>query len=159
MVKFSKKYQVYYKVKQARAHYSLAYLICIGIIIAAGWNYYLFKNMVHLIWGAGIPIVIIVLIESIAIRESILYLASNGITRERGILGKEFITINYEDIVRTRISQNIIQRILNEGNLDIDTSGMEESEMDFKNIPTPEKYKKIVDELSDKAKTLVTKQT
>ena len=159
MVELSKKHKIYYKINKARASALLLYILAILILIASIWIYLnLIENIRIILSGIIICFLIILLTEIVGTRGSILYIESDGIKRERGILAKEYVSVNYEDVLRTTVKQSLIQRMFNYGDLSIDTSGMEKAELDFKNMPNPEKYKGVIDRMIDKANTMIKKK-
>ena len=158
MVELEKTHQVYYKIHRARSSGILFYTLSILVLATSIWMFIGQKSIILLLTGISLFLIINIITEIIGTKGSTLYIASNGITRETGILGKEYTTVNYEDVLRTTITQSLIQRILNYGNIEIDTAGMEEAELGFKNTPNPHKYKQIIDKLIDKANTVVKKK-
>ena len=158
MVELEKKHKIYYKIHRARSSGILFYILSILVLATSIWMFIDQKNIILLLTGISLFLIINIITEIIGTKGSTLYIASNGITREMGILGKEYTTVNYEDVLRTTITQSLILRMLSYGDIEIDTAGMEEAELDFKNIPNPHKYKKIIDGLIDKANTAVKKK-
>lgn len=138
--------KIYYRIDPARTAYLKYYILAVIFLVLSIWGSSFFGSIL-LIVGVVIFILIVTLVEFLRRFSITLYIKADGITKEIGILNKEYTEIDYEKILRTKVKQRFLDRILNTGDFEIDVAGMAEAEMQFEHISKPMKYKKIIDKL------------
>lgn len=133
----------------SRWSFFIWYVLVLLIIAGGTWLYDTGINIAAYI-AFGLAVFFLLILE-IAIREKVLIIGDHGVTYKQGILTSHFKKINYGHILDVGVRQNFIQRLLGYGDLDIDTGGTAEIEIPAKNIISPTKAERIIEERRRKA--------
>jgi uncharacterized membrane protein YdbT with pleckstrin-like domain len=69
------------------------------------------------------------------------FFTDRKIIMQEGIIGKDFITIRYEEITDTTLDQTVIEGFFDVGKLQVNTPGTDDSELTLHGLKNPDKYK------------------
>lgn len=72
------------------------------------------------------------------------FLTDHRVIIRRGLFSKKLIYVQYEKIQNVRVSKNIGERIIDMGDIYIDTSGGDQTELVILDIPDPEKMHRMI---------------
>ncbi len=94
----------------------------------------------ELLFGFSIPLLIMAIVE---IRRRFIryHFTDRKLVRERGILNKHFLEIQYDHITETRLQKPVYERIFGVGDIYVNTAGQDTIELLMHGIRDPEKYK------------------
>lgn len=70
----------------------------------------------------------------------------------RGIFNEHFVSAMFNYITDISLHQNLWDKIINTGTLNINTAGGDEKEIRYREISNPLKIKKMINDISDKSK-------
>ncbi|MCD6419734.1 MAG: PH domain-containing protein [Synergistetes bacterium] len=110
-------------------------------------NYMYWKVSLYLMLGCIIVTLLVILWEKLSLK-FIVY--DDRVVLRRGVLSKDIKEIFIRDIRTIDIKQNLIQRIINIGDIMIASSGTSEYEMHAKGLPAPDKIREKILEFREK---------
>jgi len=100
-----------------------------------------FIGIGFIIWPTSILLIIVC---EFLIKKEILELDANSIAHRKGLFSRVTTTVDYRNITDVEVRQNVIQRMLNYGNLEITTPGTGEAEIVCKDIAEPLEISKLI---------------
>lgn len=107
--------------------------------------YFYYANYILVSMVLGILAVIYLIITEILLFSRKLYVTTYGVSERLGLLSRKLITVDMEDIINVTITQNIWQRMLNYGEVFVNTTEQKkEEEVVFPAATNPEKVKKLL---------------
>ncbi len=133
-----------YKFKTSRWHLFFFY-----VLVLAGFVFSIFKFLKgeeNFGFFVLIPVVVVFLILELIIKRKKIILGDINLTFSEGIFSRSFKKIHYANITDLSVHQNILQRILGFGSLEITTAGTSEAEVKMKNVVKLVKLEKIISE-------------
>lgn len=77
-------------------------------------------------------------------RFTMYHLTDKKIIEEKGILNKNWVSINYDDITHVKMNQDIEERVFGVSDIKIDTAGESTTELDMEGLKNPHTYKKKI---------------
>ncbi|MDR1730573.1 MAG: PH domain-containing protein [Synergistaceae bacterium] len=109
-------------------------------------------------WIAFAGVVVLLAADMVIRRLRVaLSVSPDEVALEEGIISHHSIEISTRSIRTIQVRQNVIQRILNIGNIQIASSGTEEYEICISNLPSPhairdimQRYERATDAVADK---------
>lgn len=126
----------------SRWKYGLGYTLVFTLLALYIWLYDTGNNAwsyVFLISGGILFIVLEILIRSV-----VLTLDRDYVRIRKGIFNIRVVRAHYEDITDIGIDQNILQRIMNYGEIGINTSGTEAVELVMRGVMRPFKIEHVI---------------
>lgn len=129
------------KIRQTRRARIFYYLIIIALLAGAyflgGWP---------AIALAALAAVLLIVAE-ISRLVNVIIIEQNKVTLSSGLLNVHTTTVYYSEITDIKITQSIWERLLNYGEIYVNTASHEEYELVEKNMPRPQLLRKFVDDL------------
>lgn len=78
------------------------------------------------------------------------FLTNHRVIKRTGVLSKKLIYVQYDKIQNVKISKSIGERIVDMGDIHIDTAGGDQVEMAILDIPDPEKMHTLILDMMEK---------
>lgn len=113
------------------------------------------KNLLILWLAVAVALLLIFLHMAVKRVGSFLVVRRDEVAFETGILKRNSTEIGFEDIRTVNVSQTLLQRVFNLGNLSIASSGTSDYEILVKNMPNPNE---IRDEIQDRKRSMSPKE-
>jgi uncharacterized membrane protein YdbT with pleckstrin-like domain len=78
------------------------------------------------------------------------FLTNFRVVKRTGVFSKKLIYVQYDKIQDVKLSKSVSERIVNMGDIYLDTSGGPEVELNILDVPDPEKFHRIILEQMEK---------
>ena len=125
-----------------RHFFSMAACLTVVSIISVKWLPAGYQKWLWLIFAAAVAYVAC---DMVYRRNSVtLTVKPDEISLERGLIGRQSIGISSRNIRTIKVSQSVMQRILNVGDIRVASSGTEEYEICASNMPSPHEIKEAM---------------
>lgn len=131
---------------QTRKARLIYYLMILMLLVIA----YKFKDSVIIgLPSIALACIMLILIEFARIMNT-LNIDKNHVTMRTGMIKTHSTTVYYDRITDIKISQNLIEMMLNYGNIYVNTPGHDEYEIVIGKMPNPHKIREFIEELKHK---------
>ena len=139
--------------RKSRWHYGWAYFLIAISLFFSIFFYDKGQNTVsHLL--TAIALILLIIFEFL-IRVKKIILTKDSVKLREGIFSKRVVNTHYSDISDVGVHQSILQRILNYGNVGINTPGKEDVEIVLRNAVRPNKIHDLVTKQIERHRTKV----
>ncbi len=115
----------------------LAFYMSGGILFILGYFTY---------WPLYLIGILTILLGEVVRRAETFYLLESGVTREYKLLTTSRDFVEYEKIQNIKVRQSILENIIGVGNIHMDTSGGDNTEINFKGVSDPYGIEHIIRE-------------
>lgn len=132
----------------------LASLALFGAAAAAmAGAYYAYRSQAEWatfgLWGAGLAgsLVVVVLLKWIlSTLFTTLIVTDSRTIVNRGIISRDSSEVQHDDVRNVQLDQNLLERLLNIGDIGISSSGQDDLEVTIKSIPSPNHVLEVIRE-------------
>ncbi|MBW2970005.1 PH domain-containing protein [Candidatus Woesearchaeota archaeon] len=133
----------------SRWRFWYGYLVILLLFLVAIWFYDSGGDVPAFIF-AGIGVVLLLVFEFF-IRTERLSIDESAVILTKGFFSRGVVRVSYNTISNVSVNQSFLQRILNYGDVMIDTPGGPGAEIVLSSFQSPYKIEKLIDERIQKA--------